>query len=127
MVTLTACAAPYGSHKNQTDCDIRIGGAVLSVVADNGLAYRQAVLSACSGKAGALVDLLLFTDKTDGEATLDHGSVLLALRDHVRIQRFDSISRSLGDDRKQAIDSLVETAEKLHPATVQMLGRTDRR
>jgi len=109
MVTLTACAAPYGSHKNQTDCDIRIGGAVLS------------------GKAGALVDLLLFTDKTDGEATLDHGSVLLALRDHVRIQRFDSISRSLGDDRKQAIDSLVETAEKLHPATVQMLGRTDRR
>jgi len=127
MVTLTACAAPYGSHKNQTDCDIRIGGAVLSVVADNGFAYRQAVLSACSGKAGGLVDLLLFTDKTDGEATLVHGSVLLALRDHVRIQRFDSISRSLGDDRKQAIDSRVETAEKLHPATVQMLGRTDRR
>jgi hypothetical protein len=38
---------------------------------------------------------------------------------HVGIQRFDSISRSLGDDRKKAIDSLVETAEKLHRATVQ--------
>jgi hypothetical protein len=119
MVVLTACAAPYGSHKNQTDCDIRIGGAVLSVAADDGFAYRQAVLSACGGKAGALVDLLLFTDKTDGEATLDHGTVLLALRDRVGIRRFDSISRSLGDDRKKAIDSLVETAEKLHRATVQ--------
>ena len=75
----------------------------------------------------ALVELLLFTDKTDGEATLDHGSVLLALRDHVGIQRFDSISRSLGDDRKKAVDSLLETAEKLHRATVQMVGRTDRR
>ena len=82
-VILTACATPYDSHTNPTDCDIRIGGAVLSVAADNGFAYRQAVLSACSGNAGALVDLLLFTDKTDGEATLDHGSVLLALRDHV--------------------------------------------
>jgi hypothetical protein len=119
MVILTACAAPYGSHTNRTDCDIRIGGAVLSVAADNGFAYRQAVVSACGGKAGALVDLLLFTDKTDGEASLDHGSVLLALRDHVGIQRFDNISRSLGDERKRAIDSLVETAEKLHRATIQ--------
>ena len=57
---------------------------------------------------------------------MDHGGVLLALRDHVGSQRFDSVSRSLGDDRKKAIDSLVETAEKLHRATVQMLGRTDR-
>jgi hypothetical protein len=97
-----------------------------SVAADNGFAYRQGVLSAYSGKAGALVDLLLFTDKTDGEATLDHGSGLLALRDHVGIQRFDSISPSLGDDRKKAIDSLVETADKLHRATGQMLGRTER-
>jgi hypothetical protein len=66
MVILVACAALYGSHTNRTDCDIRIWGAVLSVAGDNGFAYRQAVLSACSGKAGAIVDLLLFTDKTDG-------------------------------------------------------------
>jgi hypothetical protein len=125
VVILTACAAPFGSHTNRTDCDILIGGAVLSVAADNGFVYRQAVLSACNGKTGALVDLLLFTDKTDGEATLDHGSVLLALRGHVGRQRFDSISRSLGDDRKKAIDSVVETAGKLHRATVEMLGRTD--
>ena len=39
---------------------------------------------------------------------------MLALRDHVGKQRFNTISRSLGDDRKKAIDSLVETAEKLH-------------
>jgi hypothetical protein len=126
IVILTACAAPFGSHTNRTDCDIRIGGAVLSIAAGNRFAYRQAVFSACSGKANALVDLLLFTDKTDGEAALDHGSVLLALRDHVGRQRFDSISRSLGDDRKKAIDSLLETAERLHRATLQTWGHTDR-
>jgi hypothetical protein len=125
IVVLGGCAA-QAVGRGSTDCNIRVGGSVLNVAADAGFAYRETVASACSGQNQALVKLLLFTDRTDGEAMLDHGSVLLALRDHVGGQRFDSISRSLGDDRKKAIDSLVETAEKLHRATLQTVGRTDR-
>jgi hypothetical protein len=117
---LSACAAPHGNDNPSGNCDIRIGGAVLSVAAENHFPYRRAVDSACSGKSDALINLLLFTDHTDGEASLDHGSVLIALRQHIGKRQFNSALHSLSEDQKNEVKSLLETSEKLHRATLQI-------
>lgn len=117
---LSACAAPQGDDKPLAHCDIRIGGAVLRVAAENHFAYRVAVDSACSGRSDALVNLLMFSDRTDGEASLDHGSVLVALRRHIGQRRFNSGLDSLSENKKREVESLIETAEKLHRATLQI-------
>jgi hypothetical protein len=118
---LAACAAPRARNV-LTHCNIRIGGAVLDAAAEDHFAYRKAVFSACGGNQMALRDLLLFSEKADGEARLDHGMVLLALRQRIGVDSFDSISRSLGVDKKRKIDSLLETSGKFHRATVKALA-----
>lgn len=119
---LAACAAPRVATVS-TDDNFRIGGAVLNAAAEHHFAYREAVLSACAGNHAALLELLLFSRKTDGEASLDHGMVLLALRQRIGVEHFDSVSRSLDVDQKREIESLLETSEKFHRATVETLTR----
>ena len=121
---LVACAAG-DPRSSSTECDISIGGSVLKVAAGKGFAYRSSVLSACHGDSKALIHLLLFTEGTDGEAMLDHGNVLLALRTRLGVARFDKILRSLGTERQKAIAALLQTAENMHRATRQILRSGD--
>jgi hypothetical protein len=121
---LVACAAG-DPRSSSTECVISIGGSVLKVAAEKGFAYRSSVLSACHGDSKALIHLLLFTEGTDGEAMLDHGNVLLALRTRLGVARFDKILRSLGTERQKAIAALLQTAENMHRATRQILRSGD--
>ncbi len=124
-MVLVACATG-DPRSSSTECDISIGGSVLKVAAEKGFAYRSSVLSACHGDSKALIHLLLFTEGTDGEAMLDHGNVLLALRTRLGVARFDKTLRSLGIEQQKAISAILQTAESMHRATRQILGSGDR-
>jgi len=113
---LTGCAGRQAARGVQ--CNVHIGGSVLTIAAEKRFAYREAIDAACRGEEAALVNLLVFTEQTDGEAMLDHANVLRALRDHLGADRFDNVSQSLGIGRQKNIDALIRTAEKLHEATL---------
>ena len=125
VIIVTACAAQH-PHSSAAGCDIRIGGSILRVAAHNGFPYHDTVSSACRGESKALMRLLLFTDETDGEAMLDHGNVLVALRLHVGAARFDNALQSLDAERQRRIDAILKAAEKMHRAVRQILGSDDR-
>jgi hypothetical protein len=67
LVILASCSAMNGKHANLDNCNVRIGGAVLSAAAEHRFDYSGTVAAACHGSNSALVDLLLFTDKKQTE------------------------------------------------------------
>jgi len=123
-IVLAGCAAQH-SDFSPPGCNISVGGSVLKVASEKGLAYRDLVLLACQGEPKALTQLLMFSDETDGEAMLDHGNVLLDLKTRLGSARFNNALRSLGPERQKAIGALVQTAERTHQSTHQLLGSAD--
>lgn len=123
LLLLMSCVAPNRSQVIANACDIRIGGAVLQMAKEYHFDYAENVADACDGDTRALMNLLRFTERTDGEASLDHGAVLLSLRHRFGVRQFSAISRRLGTHRKSEIDSLLDTTSKFHEETMELLKR----
>lgn len=118
--TILVGCAQHEARGNFGDCNLQIGGTLLKLAAEKRFAYRDLVYAACHNRREALLNVLLFTQQTDGEAMLDHANVLRMLRDHLGTRRFEAAVRSLGTERKEQIDALIRTAEKLHEKTLEL-------
>ena len=102
-----------GVARSKQDCVISPGGSVLRIAAQQEFPYETLVRSACEGERQALGELLLFTKRTDGEAMLDHGYVLLQLKNRLGPGIVEEAMRSFPSAERQVVEAIIETAARM--------------
>jgi hypothetical protein len=107
---VSACTVSRPTSAPEPGSGTGIDGAVLTVAAEKGFHYRQTVNDALSGNQDALHKLLSFSHETDGEAGLDHGNVLLDVREKIGASRFDAILKSMPLTTQKEVEGLLRTA-----------------